>query len=103
SYSMTRGLIDPGEQLVIISKIREGRIFIDGPHHTRDVRMGARVAMRRSDEPLSLLGFPRAERREHFERDRTQQPEELATTILGDRAHTDETIEEILDAVRGRR
>lgn len=62
SYSMTRGLVDPGEQLVITSKIRDGRIFIDGPHHVRDVRMGARVALRRSDEPLSLLGFPRAER-----------------------------------------
>ncbi|MDQ3031344.1 MAG: NAD(+)/NADH kinase [Myxococcota bacterium] len=62
SYSMTRGLIDPGEQLVLFSKIREARIFMDGPHHVRDVRMGARVVMRRSEEPLSLLGFPRAER-----------------------------------------
>jgi NAD+ kinase len=62
SYSLTRGLIDPGEQLVVTSKIRDGRIFIDGPHHVREVRMGARVTLRRSDEPLSLLGFPRADR-----------------------------------------
>lgn len=62
SYSMTRGLVEPGEQLVIISKIREARIFMDGPHRVRDVRMGARVVLRRSEEPLSLLGFPRAER-----------------------------------------
>lgn len=62
SYSMTRGLVEPGEQLVVTSKIREGRLFMDGPHRVRDVRMGARVVMRRSDEPLSLLGFPRAER-----------------------------------------
>jgi NAD+ kinase len=62
NYSMTRGLVEPGEQLVITSKIREARIFMDGPHHVREVRMGARVVMRRSEEPLSLLGFPRAER-----------------------------------------
>lgn len=35
--------------------------------------------------------------------DRTQQREELVNAILADRAHTDETIEEILDAVRARR
>lgn len=56
-YAMVRGLIDPGEQLAVISKIREGRLFMDGPHHVRDVRMGARVVMRRSDEPLTILGF----------------------------------------------
>lgn len=43
------------------------------------------------------------EYREHFERDRTQQREQLVDAILADRAHTDETIEEILDAVRARR
>jgi NAD+ kinase len=64
SYSMTRGVVDPGEELAITSKIREGRVFIDGPHHALSVRMGARVVLRRSEEPLSLLGFPRAEERE---------------------------------------
>ena len=59
SYRHVRGLVDPGETLVIISKIREGRVYMDGPHHARDVRMGARLTFRRSDEPLSLLGFPR--------------------------------------------
>ena len=62
SYSMTRGMVESGDQLALISKIREGRVFIDGPHHCREVRMGARLVMRRSEEPLTLLGFPRAER-----------------------------------------
>lgn len=62
SYRATRGLIDQGEQLAIVSKVREGRVFIDGPHHSREVKMGARLVMRRSEEPLTLLGFPRAER-----------------------------------------
>lgn len=37
-----------------------------------------------------------------FERDRAQQREELVSAILADRAHIDETIEEILDVVRAR-
>ncbi|UJR83536.1 NAD(+)/NADH kinase [Sandaracinus amylolyticus] len=60
SYRMVRGLIDPGEELAVVSKVREGRVFMDGPHHVRDVRMGAKLVFRRSDEPLTLLGFPRA-------------------------------------------
>jgi NAD+ kinase len=60
-YHMTRRLIEPDEQLAVLCKVREGRVFVDGPHHCHDVRMGARLVMRRSDEPLTLLGFPRAE------------------------------------------
>lgn len=59
SYRHVRGLVDPGDQLVILSKVREGRVYMDGPHHHRDVRMGARLVFRRSEEPLTLLGFPR--------------------------------------------
>jgi NAD+ kinase len=62
SYRLTRGLVEAGDELVIRSKVREGRVFLDGPHHSHDVRMGARLVMRKSDEPLSLLGYPRASR-----------------------------------------
>lgn len=57
SYRMLRGLVEPDERLCIVSKVREGRLFLDGPHQVHEVRMGARVVMRRSDEPLLLLGF----------------------------------------------
>lgn len=60
--SMTRGLVDEGGVLRIVSKIREGRLFIDGPHRMRDVRMGSEIELRRSAEPLVLLGMPRASR-----------------------------------------
>lgn len=60
--AMTRGLVDDGASLRIVSKIREGRLFIDGPHRMRDVRMGAEVVLCRSNEPLLLLALPRAAR-----------------------------------------
>ena len=56
------GLVEDGGQLRIVSKIREGRLFIDGPHRMRDVRMGSEIVLSRSNEPLTLLGLPRASR-----------------------------------------
>jgi NAD+ kinase len=58
-YKMVRGLVEDGGQLRLVSKIREGRVFIDGPHRVREVGMGSEVLLRRSDEPLTLLGFRR--------------------------------------------
>jgi NAD+ kinase len=61
--AMPRGLVPDGGRLRIVSKIREGRLFIDGPHRMRDVRMGGEIVLCRSNEPLTLLGLPRAARR----------------------------------------
>jgi NAD+ kinase len=60
--AMVRGLIEDGGRLRIVSKIREGRLFIDGPHRIRDVRMGSEIVLSRSNEPLTLLALPRAAR-----------------------------------------
>jgi NAD+ kinase len=60
--AMPRGLIADGGSLRIVSRIREGRLFIDGPHRIRDVRMGSEIVLSRSNEPLTLLGLPRAAR-----------------------------------------
>jgi NAD+ kinase len=62
-YRMTRGLIEDGDKLRLVSEVREGRLFIDGPHRVREVRMGSEIVVRRSREPLTLLAFPRAGRR----------------------------------------
>ena len=43
-----------------LSQIREGRVFLDGPHVQFEVPIGSRVKLRRSAEYLSLLDFPRA-------------------------------------------
>ncbi len=59
SYQLVRGLVDPDERLVILSKVREGTLFVDGSHQRHDVRWGTRVTCRRSEESLTILGFPR--------------------------------------------
>ncbi len=58
-YTLTKGLISPGESLRIRSKIREGRIFMDGAQKMLDVDIGVEVRLRASNEPLTLLGLRR--------------------------------------------
>jgi NAD+ kinase len=55
--SLTRVLVPDGKELKVRSKIREGRLFIDGPHEFIDVEMGDRLVFRRSPEPLTVLGL----------------------------------------------
>jgi NAD+ kinase len=57
---MLRGLVGPEERLVIVSKVRDGRVWVDGPHHVREVRMGSELSLAPTGEPLTILGFPRA-------------------------------------------
>lgn len=59
-FALARGLVEDGGHVEITSKVRDGRVWIDGPHHVREVRMGSEIQLRRSSEPLRLLGFPRA-------------------------------------------
>ena len=59
-YRLRRGLVKPGESVRLISQVREGRVFLDGPHVAHDVTVGVELELRKSDEPLTLLAFPRA-------------------------------------------
>jgi NAD+ kinase len=54
---LTRALIADGKELFVRSKIREGRLFIDGPHEQIEIGMGDRLVFRRSSEPLFVLGL----------------------------------------------
>jgi len=54
------GTIPPGGSIHVVSKVREGRLFVDGPHRVREVSLGSEIVLRASDEPLTLLGYPRA-------------------------------------------
>lgn len=60
-YHLRRGLVGPAERLVIHSQIREGRVFLDGPHVVHEVPIGSELVFARSEEPLTLLAFPRAQ------------------------------------------
>lgn len=57
SYIKTKGTFQKTKQLIIRSQIRDGRIFIDGPHKRFSVPMGGIVRCKHSNEPLVILGF----------------------------------------------
>jgi NAD+ kinase len=54
---LTRVLVPDGKELSVRSKIREGRLFIDGPHEFADIEMGDHLVFRRSPESLTVLGL----------------------------------------------
>jgi len=62
-YMFKKGLIAPGESLKIVSHMRAGQLYLDGPHKVHAVDMASRIVFRRSSESLSLLGFSRKRRR----------------------------------------
>jgi NAD+ kinase len=57
--AMTLGLVEEGQSLQIKSKMRQARLFLDGDHIEHAVTIGDVVGMRRSDEPLIVLGLSR--------------------------------------------
>jgi len=59
-YHWVHGMVDPPERLRIQSKMETSCLYLDGPHLTLPVVMGATIEMMRSHEPLTLLGFRRA-------------------------------------------
>jgi NAD+ kinase len=59
ALEMTLGLVDEDETLQIKSKMRQARLFLDGDHIVHEVTIGDVVAMRRSAEPLVVLGLSR--------------------------------------------
>ncbi len=58
-YSLDKGLIGPEDALIIKSKIRAGRLFIDGAQRNEKVDIGSVIRLRRSSESLMLLGLRR--------------------------------------------
>jgi NAD+ kinase len=56
---MTLGLVGDGESLVVKSRMREARVFLDGDHLVHDVTIGDVITVRRSVEPLVVLGLAR--------------------------------------------
>ena len=59
-YRLAKGLVGPEDALTIKSKIRDGRLFFDGAQKVLEIDVGAEIVMRRSPEPLQLLGLTRA-------------------------------------------
>ena len=58
-YEITKGMVAPGEELLITSRMTKGRLFLDGTQKVHAVGIGDRIRMTLSDEPLTLLGLKR--------------------------------------------
>ena len=58
-YRLVKGMVAPGEELRITSRMTKGRIFLDGTQKVYSVGIGDRVRVTLSDEPLTLLGLTR--------------------------------------------
>ena len=56
---MTVGLVGGEQWLEVKSRMRQARVFLDGDHLVHDVTIGDVVTMRRSSEPLVVLGLRR--------------------------------------------
>src|SRR5690606_36653172 len=51
------GLIDAGGSLLLRSKMREAKVFLDGHQIVHAVSIGDVLEMRRSEEPVTVLGI----------------------------------------------
>lgn len=62
-YRGLKGTIAPGEQLRITSKMRRGRLFMDGPHLRFTLGLGDVLTVTTAETPLRVLGLDSARRR----------------------------------------
>jgi NAD+ kinase len=63
-FHMAVGLVEAGQCVVLRSKMRHARLFLDGDHIVHEVNIGDSVTMSAADEPLVVLGLARGERGE---------------------------------------
>lgn len=54
---LSRGLVEAGETLTLRSKMREGKVFLDGHRIVHAVTLGDVLTFTESDEPLTVLGI----------------------------------------------
>lgn len=53
-------LVREGSALLAFNKMREAKLFLDGPHYVVDIGLGARLRFSLSAEPLEVLAINRA-------------------------------------------
>ncbi|MCG8555234.1 MAG: NAD(+)/NADH kinase [Proteobacteria bacterium] len=82
-YRLTKGLVAPSEELRICSKVRAGRLYLDGPRRVHAIQLGSEISVKRSTEPLILLGYQnRAGASRSRAHAKPRAPQELATEEL---------------------
>jgi len=56
-YRLRHTLVQPGEELVVRSKIRDATLFVDGPDEVHRAGYGDVLRFRKADVPLVILGL----------------------------------------------
>jgi NAD+ kinase len=56
-YKLAKGLFRPAEELVLVTKMHGGKLFVDGPNLKRKVALGSKICIKGSPESLTVLGF----------------------------------------------
>lgn len=56
-FALVKGLVAPGEELILKNKMRKGRIYFDGDAKVMPLDIGSEIRLSRSDETLTLLGL----------------------------------------------
>ena len=54
---LLRGILGPGQSLEVASYMKEGRVFIDGANLEIPFRLGDRLKVRLSNQPLRVIGL----------------------------------------------
>lgn len=57
NYKMAKLLVKEQKRLIVVSKMNDGCLFLDGPFQRVAVRLGDKVTFRCSSEPLTVLGL----------------------------------------------
>ncbi|MBX3232309.1 MAG: NAD(+)/NADH kinase [Labilithrix sp.] len=61
-FRFARGLVRAGEEVVLRSKMRDAKVFLDGHRLVHEVHIGDVLVMRRSGESLTVLGISKKRR-----------------------------------------
>ena len=54
---LLKGTLGPGQSLEILSQMKDGRVFVDGPSLWTPFRLGDRLKVRLAGKPLRLIGL----------------------------------------------
>ncbi len=54
---LLKGILDPGRSLEVVSRMKEGRLFVDGANLVYPFRLGDRLKVQVSKYPLKVIGL----------------------------------------------
>jgi len=61
-FRYAKGLVEPDESLILHSKMREAKLFLDGHRIVHSITIGDVLVMRRSKDSLTVLGIAKKRR-----------------------------------------